>query len=109
MPAACPPGAERGPAKKLKARLTTALFTGSGQAPVEYTELQLCRDVYHCRPSELAEEDAAVVRVHLALLTAESRVRRFESGGKGGRIGGPGGPGGRGQAERRKRGKQSAV
>jgi hypothetical protein len=71
--------------------------------PWEYTVLQLCRDVYHCRPSELLEEDAAIVRVHLALLSTEARIRRFEQGGKGGGLGGL-----RAKFERHKRGLKDA-
>lgn len=65
--------------------------------PWEYVVLQLCRDVYHCRPSELEQEDAAVVRVHLALLSTEARVRRFEGGSKAGKLGSLG------KGEKRKR------
>lgn len=43
--------------------------------PQEYIELRLCRDVYHCLPSELDEEDWAVIRVHLALMEAERRAK----------------------------------
>jgi hypothetical protein len=48
--------------------------------PWEWVELQLCRDVYHCLPSELAEEDATTVLLHLSLLDAEARAMKFKSG-----------------------------
>jgi hypothetical protein len=45
-----------------------------GEVPWEWLELTLCRDVYHCRPSELAEEDWATVSLHLKLLEAKAEV-----------------------------------
>lgn len=46
---------------------------------MEYVLLQLCRDVYHCTPLELDEQDWGTISVHLALLTAESKVREAEA------------------------------
>ena len=43
--------------------------------PWEYTEMRLCRDVYHCLPSELDEEDWPRIRAHLAVLQAEAETR----------------------------------
>lgn len=43
--------------------------------PPEYTELVLCRDVYHCTPAELDEQDWARVQMHIALLNAEAEGR----------------------------------
>lgn len=45
-----------------------------GAIPWEWTELVLCRDVYHCRPSELAGEDWATVSLHLKLLDAKAET-----------------------------------
>jgi hypothetical protein len=42
-------------------------------------ELVLCRDVYHCRPSELDGEDADVVLTHLALLSTAAKVEEFRA------------------------------
>jgi hypothetical protein len=51
--------------------------------PPEYVELVLCRDVYHCRPSELDEEDDERVAAHLICLEVEEAVRkRREKTGK---------------------------
>lgn len=47
-----------------------------GGLPTEYTNLQLCRDVYRCLPSELAEERWADISLHIKMMNAESKVRR---------------------------------
>jgi len=44
-------------------------------APIEYLELVLCRDVYHCLPSELDDEDMERIGAHLICLHAESKCR----------------------------------
>ncbi len=44
--------------------------------PIEYIELFLCRDVYHCLRSELRKEDALDVIKDLAILDAEASVRQ---------------------------------
>jgi hypothetical protein len=44
--------------------------------PFEYTELILCRDVYHCLPSELGDESWETISAHLALMKAEERTRK---------------------------------
>lgn len=44
------------------------------EIPWAWTELMLCKDVYHCRPSELAEEEWATVSTHMALLEAKAEV-----------------------------------
>ncbi len=48
--------------------------------PVDWLELRLCRDVYHCTPSELAEQDADQVNRHLRLLAVEARIENFRHG-----------------------------
>jgi hypothetical protein len=45
-----------------------------GEIPWAWTELLLCRDVYHCRPSELYDEEWATVSTHLALLEAKAEI-----------------------------------
>ncbi len=47
----------------------------SHDPPAEYVELYLCRDVYHCTPSALAEQDYQVVMAHMACIAAENMVR----------------------------------
>jgi len=42
--------------------------------PQEYLEMRLCRDVYHCLPSQLAQEAWADIRLHLAMMAAEKEV-----------------------------------
>lgn len=49
----------------------------SEPAPAEYVDLVLCRDVYHCTPSQLDEEDAARVLEHLECLNAEAEWMRL--------------------------------
>ena len=51
------------------------LWTG-GPPPPEYIELILCRDVYHCTPSELDEQDVARVEAHLICLELEAQLLR---------------------------------
>lgn len=53
------------------------LWTGA-PAPWRYTELILCRDVYHCTPVELAQVPLDVILDHLAALSAESEVAQLE-------------------------------
>jgi len=42
--------------------------------PWEYIEMILCRDVYHCRPSELRQEAYEDIILHLACLGMEREV-----------------------------------
>jgi len=46
--------------------------------PVEYVELVLCRDVFHCLPSELRRERAADILNAVEILKAEAKVREHE-------------------------------
>lgn len=57
----------------------TALWTGTVPPPQEYVELVLCRDVYHCTPSELGNEDWDVIELHLEMMAAEGLVRKMET------------------------------
>lgn len=61
--------------KKLKLGLAKYLWTRTGEPPLEYIELILCRDVYHCLPSQLYKEDYRVVAAHLALADEEAQIR----------------------------------
>jgi len=45
-----------------------------GDIPVEYLELILCRDVFHCRPSELKKERAVDILKALLCLQVEAEV-----------------------------------
>lgn len=51
------------------------LWTG-GPPPPEYVELILCRDVYHCPPSELDRQDTARVEAHLVCLEWEAKAAK---------------------------------
>jgi hypothetical protein len=53
-------------------------------APWEYVELVLCRDVFHCLPSQLRQENAQDIFGVLAMLEIEAQVReaRSRDGGK---------------------------
>ena len=68
--------------KKLRNATLTALWT-SGSTPPEYTDLVLCRDVFHCTPRELAEQDADDILTALALLEAEAMYRKAKEGSRG--------------------------
>jgi hypothetical protein len=45
-------------------------------APDEYLFLLLCRDVYHCLPSELANEDWGEIADHIAMMQVEWAERK---------------------------------
>jgi hypothetical protein len=47
--------------------------------PWELTELFLCEEVYHCRPSELAEEDWETIQFHLELIGVRRSVAAFKA------------------------------
>ncbi len=49
----------------------------NGPAPQELIDLMLMRDVFHCTPSELWEQDAEDVLTVLELLEAEVTVARL--------------------------------
>lgn len=63
----------------MKLRLTGFLWTGAGKPPREYSELVMCRDLYGCTPSQLAEEDPLVLMDHLALYNEEQRLLALKS------------------------------
>lgn len=42
-------------------------------APLEYIELMMCRDVYHCAPKDLPPW--RIIRRHLAMLEVEATVK----------------------------------
>lgn len=46
--------------------------------PQGYNELILCRDVYHCLPSQLAQEDWGVIQEHIRYMNVEGEVREME-------------------------------
>ena len=52
------------------------LWTGA-TAPVEYIEFILCRDVYHCTPSQLRQERTTDLLMHIHILSVESEVKRL--------------------------------
>jgi hypothetical protein len=58
------------------------LWTGGSEIPEEYTDLILCRDVYHCLPSELDKEDWQTIANHIAMIEAESKVHKMKSQSK---------------------------
>lgn len=45
--------------------------------PWAWLELRLCRDVYHCTPSELAEQDWLTIATHIELMNIEAEVRQM--------------------------------
>lgn len=48
-------------------------------APIEYVALRLCRDVYHCLPSELKRERLDDIMAHLACLQIEADINAMTS------------------------------
>lgn len=46
----------------------------SRELPWAYTELRLCRDVYHCTPSELDRQDADRIQMHIAIMNLEAEA-----------------------------------
>lgn len=63
----------------------TALWTG-GALPPEYIDLVLMRDVFHCSPAELYEQDAEDIATVLTLLEAEDVVRKLRHNARSGEI-----------------------
>jgi hypothetical protein len=47
-----------------------------GVQPWPYMELVLCRDIYHCTPTELAQQPLTTIAAHLTCLDVEAAVRR---------------------------------
>ena len=47
--------------------------------PAEYLVLYLCRDIFHCTPSELKAQDPAEIMKILTCLEAEAQVRETEN------------------------------
>lgn len=43
--------------------------------PPEYIEYRLCRDVFHCLPSELDDEPWQPIRRALAFIAAEAKAK----------------------------------
>jgi len=54
-----------------------ALHTGGRAPPWEYVELVLCRDIYHCAPDQLDEQDPVRVLRHLEALSGEATARKI--------------------------------
>lgn len=52
------------------------------QPPWEWTELQLCREVYHCSRTELYAMDWAEVAFDLEMLAAENEIDEAEKAAK---------------------------
>lgn len=61
-------------------RLTKYLWMHRGPPPSEYLELVLCRDVYHCLPSQLQAEPITNILPHLIAMGVEGRVRAMNAG-----------------------------
>ena len=54
-------------------RATALGLFGLAPLPAAYTELVLCRDIYHCPPDALDRQPLRRVAQHLAALRAERR------------------------------------
>jgi hypothetical protein len=44
--------------------------------PLEYLELFLCRDVYHCTPVELSKVPLPKILTHLTVLDIEAKMQK---------------------------------
>ena len=64
--------------KEISEQLLEALYTGGKAMPLEYTRLQLCRDVYHCSQTELEEQPWVTVMLDIRMMGVENKVRRFK-------------------------------
>lgn len=49
------------------------LVTGTMPPPPDYIVLVLCRDVYHCTPSQLRRENPVEIMRHLTCIAAERK------------------------------------
>jgi hypothetical protein len=59
------------------AAVTAHLWAGA-PLPLEYLQLILCRDVYHCPPAQLPP--LRTIMRHVACMDAEAQVRRMRHG-----------------------------
>lgn len=74
-------GADRnGRQKKLTRAVKALLWTGGGDAPDEYIDYVLIRELYHCLPSDLDREDARTIELHRAFMAAEIEDRELKQG-----------------------------
>jgi hypothetical protein len=48
------------------------------ELPWIYSEVRLCRDVYHCRPSELDEEEFERIQMHIAIMNLEAEAEALK-------------------------------
>ena len=62
--------------RELEVKIAKYLWLGTGNSPWELLEMRLCRDVYQCLPSQLADEDWFDIVTHLRLMGLERRARR---------------------------------
>lgn len=63
--------------KSLRTKVIAALWTRT-KVPLEYLELILCRDVFHCPPTVLYAQPTDAIMNALACLSAEEYVREQE-------------------------------
>ena len=60
--------------------MLAALFTKSTTPPSEFRDMVICRDLYHCTPSELDAQDADRVELDWFLWQEELRIRAMPGG-----------------------------
>jgi hypothetical protein len=58
--------------------LTRALWLEVGSAPIELMRLTLCRDVYHCTPSQLRAEKLRDILVDLTVIGEQNRIAKIK-------------------------------
>ncbi|MBN1815333.1 MAG: hypothetical protein JXA14_26110 [Anaerolineae bacterium] len=54
-------------------------LVGGKPAPVEYIQLIACRDLYHCRPCDLAGVPLVTILQHLNCVKMERKYERIEA------------------------------
>lgn len=60
--------------------MLAALFIKSEPPPPEFRDLMICRDLYHCTPSELDAQDAERVDLDWFLWQEELRIQAMPGG-----------------------------
>lgn len=49
---------------------------------MEYLELYLCKEVYHCTPLELSEIPMSTINKHLLIMSTEASINKFKTSAK---------------------------
>ena len=55
------------------------LNNSTDSAPLEYADYVLIRDLYHCTPLELEEQDQSTLDLHREFMRQEAKWKKIES------------------------------